>query len=93
MSFLAIIVVSLASILTIFRTLVLGRCSARFLQHDVWIYDTGVRYAWAGVSIVLLLFLRIQDHVQWQEWFFLAGLLAGGFAMLQWIPLWLQKRP
>ena len=58
MGFVALVVVVGSVLCALLRTVVLSRHAGRFLAHDVWLYDVGMRYACLVVGVVALVFFR-----------------------------------
>ena len=56
MGFVAVVVVVGSVLCALLRAVVLSRHAGRFLAHDVWKYDVGMRYAWLVVGGVLWFF-------------------------------------
>lgn len=50
----ALVILILGVVCTAFRALVLSGHSHKFLEHDRWKYDTGLRYSWLFLGPLFL---------------------------------------
>ena len=90
MGFVALVVVVGSVLCALLRTVVLSRHAGRFLAHDVWLYDVGMRYAWLVVGVVALVFLGLRP-VALGDWLQLLVLWLLGVGVVWLIPPWLAK--
>ena len=90
MGFVALVVVVGSVLCALLRTVVLSRHAGRFLAHDVWKYDVGMRYAWLVVGGGALVFLGLRP-VAWGDWLQILVLWLLGVGVVWLIPPWLAK--
>ena len=90
MGFIALVIVGGSVLCSLLRTVVISRHAGRFLAHDVWKYDVGMRYAYLVVGVVVLVFLGLRP-VAWGDWLQILVLWLLGVGVVWLIPPWLAK--
>lgn len=85
-----IAIFALAIVSTVFRALVLSRHAHRFLQHDIWLYDTGARIAWLIIGVVALVGLGLWP-IPFETWCVLAFSWGVAFSVVWWVSPRLAK--
>ena len=90
MEFVALVFVVGSVLCALLRTVVLSRHAGRFLAHDVWLYDVGMRYACLVVGVVALVFLGLRP-VSLGDWLQILVLWLLVLGVVWLIPPWLAK--
>ena len=90
MLFLFLILLLGTAVCVLLRSLVLSRHAQRFLAHDLWRYDTGMRYAWIGIGVAFLSVAAFRGE-SLAEWLTLAAMWLGGLVVVWCVPPRLAK--